>query len=33
MVSNGQPIPEVFKKFCADYGIKGFDWLEASKLT
>lgn len=33
MVSNGQPIPDVFKKFCADYGIKGFDWLEASKLT
>ena len=33
MVSNGVPIPEVFKRFCRDYGIKGFDWLEASKLT
>ena len=33
MMSNGEPVPEVFEKFCADHGIKGFDWMWASKLT
>lgn len=32
MMSNGVPVPDVFTKFCADYGIKGFNWMQASRL-
>ena len=32
MMSNGIPVPEVFQTFCKDHGIKGFDWMAASRL-